>query len=130
MHAACSSFEKGFAPNDVTPVPQCFVLNLISGNEYQRAWERIYFGRHLDFEPVFFWKLCCVLFVVHPIMGLARQAYNTLFRRSSTFMVTIFVGAFVFERVFDDGMDRLWERMNQGVSHVLVFLLLALKMNL
>lgn len=47
-------------------------------------------------------------------MGLARQAYNTLFRRSSTFMVTIFVGAFVFERVFDDGMDRLWERINQG----------------
>lgn len=60
----------------------------------------------------------CVYFLLTK-MGIARQAYNTLFRRSSTFMVTIFVGAFVFERVFDDGMDRLWERINQGVSYTL-----------
>jgi len=49
-------------------------------------------------------------------MGLARQAYNTLFRRSSTFLLTIVVGAVLFERVFDEGLDRTWENMNQGVS--------------
>ena len=49
-------------------------------------------------------------------MGAARQLYNSLFRRSSTFLLTIVVGAVVFERVFDEGMDKLWERMNHGVS--------------
>lgn len=48
-------------------------------------------------------------------MGLARQAYNTLFRRSSTFLLTIVVGAVLFERVFDEGLDRVWERNNEGV---------------
>ena len=51
-------------------------------------------------------------------MGAARQLYNAFFRRSSTFLVTILVGAVVFERVYDEGMDSLWERMNRGVSGV------------
>lgn len=49
-------------------------------------------------------------------MSLGRTIYNALFRRTSTFAVTIIVGAFAFERVFDEGMDNLWENMNRGVS--------------
>ena len=49
-------------------------------------------------------------------MGLGRSAYNLLFRRTSTFLVTILFGAVVFERAFDQGADRLWGRMNKGVS--------------
>ena len=54
-------------------------------------------------------------------MSLGRTVYNALFRRTSTFVVTIVVGGFLFERVFDEGMDNLWENMNRGVSiHVLL----------
>ncbi|CAH3110549.1 unnamed protein product [Pocillopora meandrina] len=47
-------------------------------------------------------------------MSIGRTVYNALFRRTSTFAVTIFVGAFAFERIFDVGMDNLWETMNRG----------------
>lgn len=49
-------------------------------------------------------------------MALGRTLYNTFFRRTSAFFVTVLVGAVLFERAFDQGGDRLWERMNQGVS--------------
>lgn len=49
-------------------------------------------------------------------MSIGRTLYNALFRRTSTFVVTIVVGGFIFERVFDEGMDNLWENMNRGVS--------------
>ncbi|KAL5477986.1 hypothetical protein EMCRGX_G024858 [Ephydatia muelleri] len=47
-------------------------------------------------------------------MALGRTVYNALFRRTSTFFVTIVVGAVLFERVFDTSTDALWERMNKG----------------
>lgn len=47
-------------------------------------------------------------------MSVGRTVYNALFRRTSTFAVTIVIGAFAFERVFDEGMDNLWENMNRG----------------
>lgn len=50
-------------------------------------------------------------------MSIGRTVYNALFRRTSTFAVTIVIGAFAFERVFDEGMDNLWENMNRGVSY-------------
>ena len=54
-------------------------------------------------------------------MSLGRTVYNALFRRTSTFVVTIVAGGFLFERVFDEGMDNLWENMNRGVSiHMLL----------
>ena len=53
-------------------------------------------------------------------MAFGRAVYNLLFRRTSTFVVTILVGAVFFERAFDLGADRLWERMNKGVSFVFV----------
>ena len=49
-------------------------------------------------------------------MSAGRFAFNSLFRRTSTFAISIVVGAFMFERLFDPGMDALWERMNDGVS--------------
>lgn len=51
-------------------------------------------------------------------MAVGRNVYNLLFRRTSTFAVTIFAGAFVFERAFDPFMDGIFERLNQGVSIV------------
>nr|XP_043868232.1 cytochrome b-c1 complex subunit 9 [Solea senegalensis] len=47
-------------------------------------------------------------------MALMRSVYNLLFRRTSTFAVTIMVGAVVFERVFDQGGNKVFEQLNQG----------------
>lgn len=47
-------------------------------------------------------------------MAVLRNVYNVLFRRTSTFAVTIVAGAFLFERAFDPFMDGIWERNNQG----------------
>ncbi|XP_025895963.1 cytochrome b-c1 complex subunit 9 [Nothoprocta perdicaria] len=47
-------------------------------------------------------------------MVLLSRAYGALFRRTSTFALTIVLGAVVFERVFDQGADALFERLNQG----------------
>ncbi|XP_058473446.1 cytochrome b-c1 complex subunit 9 [Solea solea] len=47
-------------------------------------------------------------------MALMRSVYNLLFRRTSTFAVTIMVGAVVFERVFDQGGNAIFEQLNQG----------------
>ena len=52
------------------------------------------------------------------IMAFGTTVYNLLFRRTSTFALTILVGAVFFERVFDHGADALWDRMNRGVSDV------------
>ena len=49
-------------------------------------------------------------------MAFGRQIYNALFRRTSTFALTIVVGAVLFERVFDQTLDNYYERTNQGVS--------------
>ena len=45
--------------------------------------------------------------------------YNTFLRRTSAYAVTIIAGVFVFERVFDQGADYLFEYINRGVSNVL-----------
>lgn len=49
-------------------------------------------------------------------MSLAKSVYHLLFRRTSTFAVTIMVGAVLFERIFDQGGDAIFEQMNRGVS--------------
>jgi ubiquinol-cytochrome c reductase subunit 9 len=48
-------------------------------------------------------------------MAFGRHIYNALFRRTSTFALTIVVGAVLFERVFDQALDNHYERVNQGV---------------
>ncbi|TMS08755.1 cytochrome b-c1 complex subunit 9 [Larimichthys crocea] len=47
-------------------------------------------------------------------MSLTKSVYNLLFRRSSTFAITVIVGAVFFERVFDQGGDAIFEQMNRG----------------
>lgn len=63
-------------------------------------------------------------FVVDVISGLARCSgdmalvsaiYQNLFRRTSTFAITIMVGAVFFERIFDQGGDAIFEQLNRGV---------------
>lgn len=48
-------------------------------------------------------------------MALARSLYNALFKRTSTFALTVIVGGIFFERAYDSWVDSLWERMNRGV---------------
>ncbi|NXT76511.1 QCR9 protein, partial [Zapornia atra] len=45
---------------------------------------------------------------------LLRRVYSALFRRTSTFALTIVLGAVVFERAFDQGADAIFERLNEG----------------
>ncbi|KAJ0057195.1 hypothetical protein NL108_002128, partial [Boleophthalmus pectinirostris] len=47
-------------------------------------------------------------------MSLTKSAYNLLFRRTSTFAITIMVGAVFFERLFDQGGNLIFEQMNRG----------------
>ncbi|XP_067329449.1 cytochrome b-c1 complex subunit 9 [Anolis sagrei] len=47
-------------------------------------------------------------------MALSRRVYNLLFRRTSTFALSIIVGALLFERAFDQGADALFEHLNKG----------------
>lgn len=45
---------------------------------------------------------------------LSGKLYSLLFRRTSTFALTIAVGALFFERAFDQGADAIYEHLNQG----------------
>ncbi|XP_072518223.1 cytochrome b-c1 complex subunit 9 [Salminus brasiliensis] len=47
-------------------------------------------------------------------MALAKSVYNLLFRRTSTFAVTIMVTAVAFERTFDLAGDAVFESLNRG----------------
>ncbi|AGO09846.1 AaceriAAL145Wp [[Ashbya] aceris (nom. inval.)] len=40
--------------------------------------------------------------------------YNTLFRRNSVFVGTIFASAFVFQAAFDSGITAWYENRNKG----------------
>lgn len=45
----------------------------------------------------------------------ARAGYNTIVKRNSIFLTTIFVSAFAAEMVFDSVSDRIWDNLNKGV---------------
>ncbi|MBN3279511.1 QCR9 protein, partial [Polyodon spathula] len=47
-------------------------------------------------------------------MAFGRQLYNSVFRKSSTFALSILVGAVVFERMFDQAGDAIFEHLNKG----------------
>ncbi|NXB25048.1 QCR9 protein, partial [Rhagologus leucostigma] len=47
-------------------------------------------------------------------MALLRQVYGSLFRRTSTFALSVVLGAVLFERAFDQGVDALFEQLNEG----------------
>ncbi|KAF9581325.1 hypothetical protein BGW38_001703 [Lunasporangiospora selenospora] len=44
----------------------------------------------------------------------ARIGYNTIVKRNSIFLTTIFVSAFAAEMVFDSVSDRIWDNINKG----------------
>ncbi|XP_054992166.1 cytochrome b-c1 complex subunit 9-like [Sorex araneus] len=46
--------------------------------------------------------------------AITAKLYSALFRRTSTFALTIAVGALFFERAFDQGADEIYEQINQG----------------
>lgn len=56
-------------------------------------------------------------------MALGRTLHNIFLKRTSTFALTILVGAVFFERAFDHGADALWDRMNKGVSDTYSYVL-------
>ncbi|NWU92928.1 QCR9 protein, partial [Upupa epops] len=47
-------------------------------------------------------------------MVLLSRAYALLFRRSSTFALTVVLGAILFERAFDQGADAIFDHLNEG----------------
>lgn len=47
-------------------------------------------------------------------MAIGGTIYNLLFKRSSTFFVTICVGVFVFERTVDGLSDYVFNNINKG----------------
>jgi len=49
-------------------------------------------------------------------MSLINTLYHGAFKRTSTFFLTVMMGTFVFEKIFDEGMDNLYANVNQGVS--------------
>ncbi|XP_045219778.1 cytochrome b-c1 complex subunit 9 isoform X1 [Macaca fascicularis] len=42
------------------------------------------------------------------------KLYSLLFRRNSTFALTIVVGVVFFERAFDQGADAIYDHINEG----------------
>ena len=48
-------------------------------------------------------------------MALGGTVYNALFKRTSTFALTVIVAGVLFERIYDSWADSTWERMNRGV---------------
>lgn len=47
-------------------------------------------------------------------MSLVRTIYTGLMRRTSTFVLSVVVGAVFFERAFDLGGDAIYDKINAG----------------
>ncbi|XP_056384672.1 cytochrome b-c1 complex subunit 9 [Hyla sarda] len=47
-------------------------------------------------------------------MSLLNTVYRAVFRRTSTFTLSIVLGVVLFERAFDQGADALFEHLNRG----------------
>ncbi|PWN25943.1 ubiquinol-cytochrome C reductase [Jaminaea rosea] len=47
-------------------------------------------------------------------MGLSSTIYQTIFKRNSVFVGSIFFGAFAFGLGFDTATNKLWENHNKG----------------
>ncbi|KFM76998.1 Cytochrome b-c1 complex subunit 9, partial [Stegodyphus mimosarum] len=46
--------------------------------------------------------------------GIISRLYTSVFRRTSTFALTIIAGAFFFERAVDVGGDYIFDKVNEG----------------
>ncbi|XP_007434851.1 cytochrome b-c1 complex subunit 9 [Python bivittatus] len=47
-------------------------------------------------------------------MAFAQKLYRLVFRRTSTLVFTVVVGAVIFERGFDQITDNIFYRLNEG----------------
>ncbi|KAF2753688.1 ubiquinol-cytochrome c reductase complex 7.3 kda protein-like protein [Pseudovirgaria hyperparasitica] len=47
-------------------------------------------------------------------MPLSNTIYNSLFRRNTTMLFTVFATAFGIQLAFDTGSERLWSAINRG----------------
>ncbi|KAG1815292.1 ubiquinol-cytochrome C reductase UQCRX/QCR9-like protein [Suillus fuscotomentosus] len=47
-------------------------------------------------------------------MAFANAFYNTIAKRNSVFVTSIFAGAFAFNVGFDVAVTNFWDRWNQG----------------
>ncbi|KAJ3741403.1 ubiquinol-cytochrome C reductase UQCRX/QCR9-like protein [Lentinula detonsa] len=47
-------------------------------------------------------------------MSLAATAYNTIFKRNSVYVGSVFAAAFVFGIGFDSGVTAFWDSWNKG----------------
>ncbi|KAI1882417.1 hypothetical protein AGOR_G00250480 [Albula goreensis] len=47
-------------------------------------------------------------------MALTKSVYNLLFRRTSTFAISVMIGAVVFERMFDQAGNAMFDQLNHG----------------
>jgi ubiquinol-cytochrome c reductase subunit 9 len=50
--------------------------------------------------------------------GVGSFLYNALFKRTSTFALTIIGGSFFFERSFEMISDSMYDNINQGVGYL------------
>lgn len=55
--------------------------------------------------------------------GIVGTIYNTIFKRTSTFVLAVIGSAFVFERTLDLGVEVAFEKINEGVSHYITVVL-------
>ncbi|CAO3650528.1 unnamed protein product [Cunninghamella blakesleeana] len=46
--------------------------------------------------------------------GISRTIYNTIFKRNSVFVTSVFVSAIAFEVVYDSASDKIWDNLNKG----------------
>lgn len=72
-------------------------------------------------------SLSCIISTTK--MALARTFYNTLVKKNSVFITTIFASAFAFEVAFDTTTSRVWDNLNKGVSARLFSFLCFLYIN-
>lgn len=49
---------------------------------------------------------------------MANKIYQLLFKRTSTYALSIAVGAFIFERTFDTTCEAFFDNVNKGVSSI------------
>ncbi|KAK3607242.1 hypothetical protein CHS0354_009973 [Potamilus streckersoni] len=50
-------------------------------------------------------------------VSISTKIYQTLFRRTSMFTLTIVVGALFFERAFDESTEYIFNRINAGKQY-------------
>ncbi|KAK3397947.1 ubiquinol-cytochrome C reductase [Sordaria brevicollis] len=61
-------------------------------------------------------RLFCALSPIVWEHANANRAFSIyiLFRKNTAFLGAVFAGAFAFEVAYDNGMDKVWDKINKG----------------